>query len=164
MNRSLSPARGAALLFLCCAASLVPVPSGAGPKRAPGGASARRNILSVPKPGSPERKAILDAARAPIQKDLKQRIVFVVRHLATQDGWAFLYSELQRPDGKRIDYSRTRYRDAVEAGAFDSGSGVLLRKRGGQWRVVQYALGPTDVAWDDWDRRYGAPRAIFRMR
>jgi len=36
-----------------------------------------------------------------------------------------------------------------------------LHKAGGQWRVVQYVIGATDVAYLGWDRRFHAPAAIF---
>ena len=29
------------------------------------------------------------------------------------------------------------------------------------WQVVTYALGPTDVAWEGWDKEYHAPPGIF---
>lgn len=51
----------------------------------------------TPKPGSAERKAIMDAMRA--VGDVPDR-KFVVRHLKVQSGWAWLVADPQSADGK----------------------------------------------------------------
>lgn len=49
----------------------------------------------------------------------------------------------------------------MEAGAFDELATALLRREGAAWRVVAFDLGATDVVWEPWPRRFGAPREIF---
>src|SRR5262245_3042613 len=71
----------------------------------------------TPKSGSPERKAIVDALRAPVEKDLRRKVVFKIDHLKLQDGWAFLIGRPQQPDGKRMDYRGTQYEEAIKDGA-----------------------------------------------
>ena len=115
----------------------------------------------TPDKGSPERKAITDALRLPVQKKLKQDVIFKIDHLMVQNGWAFLVATPQRADGGAIDYRDTPYADAYNAGAFDNGVVALLHKVGGQWRVTQYVIGATDVPYVDWDKRFHAPKAIF---
>ena len=115
----------------------------------------------MPEKGSAERKAITDALRLSIQKKLKQEVVFRIDHLKAQNGWAFLLAAPQRADGGAIDYRDTPYADAYNAGAFDNNVMALLHKIGGQWRVMQYVIGATDVAYTGWDRRFHAPSAIF---
>jgi hypothetical protein len=39
---------------------------------------------------------------------------------------------------------------------------VLLRKQGEKWKIVIYSIGPTDVVYEDWDRKYKAPPDIFK--
>jgi hypothetical protein len=112
--------------------------------------------------GDPVRRAVVDALRPPVERELRQKVVFKIDHLKTQDGWAFLRGVPQQPGGKAVDYRRTPHRDALEAGAFDDWICALLRKRGPKWRVVTYQIGATDVPYEDWDRRYGAPRGLFR--
>src|SRR5947208_347655 len=51
----------------------------------------------APKPGSPERKAIVDAMRA--KGDIPDR-VFVTRYLMVQDGWAWIVADPKSRDGK----------------------------------------------------------------
>ena len=117
----------------------------------------------TPERGSTERKAILDALRVPVEKQLKQPVIFKLDHLMVQSGWAFLLGQPQRPDGAQVDYSGTVYQDAVDAGAFDDGIVALLRNTNGKWRVTQYVIGATDVPYVDWDKKYRAPRAIFKL-
>src|SRR6266851_10235140 len=114
-----------------------------------------------PDKGSAERKAIVDALRVPVQKKLKQEVIFKIDHLKVQSNWAFLLGVPRRPDGSEIDYRDTPYADAYNAGAFDNSVMALLHKVGGQWRVVQYVIGATDVAYLGWDRKFSAPAAIF---
>lgn len=113
----------------------------------------------TPDKGSAERKAILDALRAPVERDLKQKIVFVTDSLKVQGNWAFASGRPTRPDGSRPDLSRTAWKDSEDL--FDDNFFGLLRKTGGKWKVVTHALGCTDVCYADWWRRYKAPKVIF---
>lgn len=115
----------------------------------------------VPERGSVERKAIVDALRVPVEKAVKQPVIFKIEHLKTQNNFAFLLGQPQQPDGTALDYHGTAYQDAVDAGAFDDGIVALLRKVNAKWRVVQYVIGATDVPYVEWDKKYGAPKGIF---
>lgn len=115
-----------------------------------------------PKPDSPERKAILEAIRKPVEKELKQHVVFTSTQFNVDGDWAFFTGVPRRPDGKKIDYLRTGYKIAVENGAFDDGICALVRKRNAKWQLVTHVIGATDVPWVDWDKEYGAPSGIFR--
>ena len=116
----------------------------------------------TPKAGAPERKAILDAIRIPVEKRLDQAVAFKVEVMNIKGDWAFVRGVPQRPDGSKIDYRQTVYREAVENGAFDDWFCALVRLRAGKWQVVTYAIGATDVVWEPWARQYKAPRAIFQ--
>ena len=120
---------------------------------------------STPAPNSPERKAIMNALRAPVEQQLKRKVIFKVDELRVKDGWAFLRGVPQQPGGKAMDYRGTPYDEARKAGAFDDWICALLRKQGSgskaRWRVVTYQIGATDVPYDGWDREYKAPSSIF---
>lgn len=119
----------------------------------------------TPGPGSPLRKAVVDALRPVVGKELGKKpggIVFRIEHLKVQNGWAFLRGTPLRANGKRMDYRGTRYEQALREGMFDDGVVALLRRQNGRWRVIASVIGATDVPYEDWDRRYKAPRAIFR--
>ncbi len=115
----------------------------------------------TPEKGSPERKAILDALRVPVEKELKQRIVFVTDNFKVQGTWVFVSGTPQNPVGGRPDYRNTVYWDAFKSDAFDNNFFALLRKTGSRWRVVIKAIGCTDVCYADWWRTHKAPKAIF---
>jgi hypothetical protein len=115
----------------------------------------------TPEKGSPERKAILDALRLPIERDLKQKVVFVADNFNVQGAWAFVSGTPQNANGGEPDYARTKYADQVDTGAFDNNFFALLKKTGGKWKVTTYAIGCTDVCYAYWWRKYRAPKAIF---
>ena len=115
----------------------------------------------TPGKGSAERKAIMDALRVPVERELKQKVVFVVDHIKVQGSWAFVNGSPQSPSGGQPDYRKTEYWDAVESDAFDNNYFALLRKTRGKWQVSTYAIGCTDVCYWGWWDEYKAPKAIF---
>lgn len=50
----------------------------------------------TPEIGSAERKAILEALRIPVERELKQKIVFAADHFKVQGSWAFVSGSPQR--------------------------------------------------------------------
>ena len=115
----------------------------------------------TPKVGSPERQAVLDAARVPVEKDLGQPIVFQIKTLRVTPDWAFVYGMPKRPDGKPIDYSKSIYGQDVADGDFGEGAAVLLARQGDGWRLITYSVGFGDVVWDTWDEEFGAPAWLW---
>lgn len=124
-----------------------------------GGLISYGQAVYEPPKGSAERKAILDVLRVPVERDLKQKIVFIADDFKIQGEWAFVGGRPTTPTGDDPDLKNTAW--AEQEDMFDDNFFGLLRKRGGKWRVVAYALGCTDVCYVDWWRRYRAPRAIF---
>jgi hypothetical protein len=124
------------------------------------GAAVGQSVYT-PEKGSEVRKAILNAIRAPVEKELNQKIVFAAKNFNVAGNWAFLGGDPQIPGGGAPDYSGTLYQEAKDADMFDNNFFGLLKKTGGKWKVVHYAIGCTDVCYADWWRRYKAPKAIF---
>src|SRR4028118_2252402 len=110
----------------------------------------------TPEKGSAERKAIMDSLRVNAKniKGLSGNIIFTVDKLQVQNGWAFIFASPQSADGKPL----TKFQEWCE---FDQQIIALLRKSGKSWRVVARHVCPSDVSYEDWDKRYGAPRSIF---
>jgi len=103
-----------------------------------------------------ERRAILDAMRPTIEQRLRGPVEFVVRRIAVRSGWALVIADPQRPGGGRIDGRRIfgedyQYMDGLTVNA-------VLRLSQGRWRLVDHAIGPTDVWYCD--PALGAPRAL----
>jgi hypothetical protein len=115
----------------------------------------------TPAKDSPERKAVLDALRVPVERDLKKKTTFAIDHFKIQGSWAFLYGKPRKADGSRMDYRGTKYQAAVNEGMFDDNFFALLRKTGGKWKVATFAIGCTDVCYATWWRDHKAPKTIF---
>ncbi len=135
------------LIALCCLAALP-------------AAHAQRSY--TPAAGSPERKAIMDVLRVPVEADLRQKVVFKVQHLRIVGPWALARVVPIRPDGSDIDYSRTKYRDELEEGAFDGEGEALLRNGGAGWQLLEWRFGASDTEVDIWLEKYRAPAALNR--
>ncbi len=104
------------------------------------GGPAQTRAAYTPARGSTERKAILHALRSNMRRSDSRPVVFVVRHLKLQNGWAWLQVEPQSPDG------RSRY----------EGEAALLQRRGGRWQVVERmpALGEREGTSQEADCAY----------
>lgn len=75
----------------------------------------------IPLPGDPQRKAILDALRKELKRQHGMELVFVVGYIKSKDGWAWVETKPQSPDG------RQHYEDVS----------ALLHMRNDTWRVVE---------------------------
>ena len=99
--------------------------------------------------------------RVPVEEELNQAVLFVIETFEVEDDFAFVLSHTIQPSGAPIDYSRTPYLQAVQAGGFSDEAIGLLHWSGGSWKVLTYDVGATDVPWLDWPQDYGAPQAVF---
>ena len=111
---------------------------------------------------SPERKAILEAVKQKLRPDLNLFPKMVVESLVLKNGFAFFKGRVKNPDGQDIDFLKTTYKQALKDGVFDGdGTMALLKKSVSGWKVLAYAIGPTDVAWACWWKEFKAPKDIF---
>jgi hypothetical protein len=110
------------------------------------------------------RKELLDALRPAVEQDLGQPVRFVVRKLRVEGGWAFAYVRPQTPDGRPIDFTKTRHAERVEAGVFDGDDlFALLQRKAGRWTVREFVIGPTDVAYAAWPDDYGVSYELIGL-
>ena len=118
----------------------------------------------TPKPGSPERAAIMDAIRGPAQKDLKQTLIFKVDQLRVAGEWAYARVSPTRPDGGELDYSKTKYQKQINLGAFDpQGEALLFKEEDGEWTVVEWVFGSTDVPSAGWSSKHpDIPKSLLQ--
>ena len=127
-----------------------------------GFACAAAQGVTQPPQGSRLRKELLDAVRPVFERETEGPVEFVVHRLNVMGGWAFGDVFLQRPGGRRIDWSKTKFAEDERNGAFDpGGSFFLLKYSGSNWTVVEFATGPTDVAWDSWRQDHHLPGQLF---
>ena len=124
--------------------------------------SARAGDFHQPPKGSALRASILDAARPVFENEIGGPIEFVVTTLNVLDEWAYGDVKLQRPGGTPIDWSKTKFAEDNAQGVLETGHNLVLLQEGGDgWTVVEYAIGPTDVAWDWWRQQHGIPAELF---
>jgi hypothetical protein len=110
---------------------------------------------------SPERKVILDAVRASVERRLGIKVVFVVDRITVFGDWAFASVHPRNEAGNRIDYRRTRIAKDFDPEHDSDLAGALLRRKDAAWSVVEEAFLPTDVYWEEWEAKYKLPRALF---
>lgn len=135
--------------------------SGVAESKDESGKSASNDKLHTPEKGSEERQAIMNALRVPVEKELKQEIIFAPNHIKVLGNWAFISGEPLNKTGKRPNYNGTAYAEDIENGVFDNNFFALLKRTGNAWKVTTYALGCTDVCYLDWNKKYNAPKEIF---
>jgi hypothetical protein len=123
--------------------------------------SAAGQTVTHPDKGSAERTTLLDTIRPSVEKELKQKIVFVINQINVEATWAFVDGRLRTPSGKVPNWKNTPYAQAAKYGAQSDGISALLRLTRGKWKIVTSAIGCTDVCYVDWWRKYKAPKAIF---
>lgn len=101
------------------------------------------NGIFVPPPGSALRKSVLEGLRPPVEKRLGPNVEFKVTVIRVEHDWAFVVADPQRKGGKPIDGRRIFGED------FENMDGLrvdaVLRKQAGRWKVVDHAIGATDV-------------------
>ena len=120
-----------------------------------------QTAVHEPKPGTKERKAVLDALRPYVQKRVGGKIEFKVEWLRSNGETAFFSGTPQRPGGAdRLDED-DRYAEQDREGMFGGGVAALMKRKGGKWTPDTVWIGPTDVPWDGlWTKR-GLARSLF---
>jgi hypothetical protein len=113
---------------------------------------------------NPERDAMTAALAPRVEAEIGRSVSFSVTTMHTESNWGWLVAQPWTPDGARIDWSQTRYAERAAEGMLDGGGTTyaLLKRENGAWRVVDFAVGPTDVAWADWPQRHGAPASLMQ--
>ena len=103
----------------------------------------------TPKPGSAERKAILDALRMPVEREARQKVVFYGVSIKVEKGWAFVHAISMDKAGKK-----------AVLGDLDTAG--LLRKQNGRWKVLHWGVaGDIGVVCEAAKKYPNAPKAIF---
>lgn len=105
-----------------------------------------------PARGSADRARLMDALRPLAEWSLDAPIEFVVNDLRVQGDVAFAMVSPQRPGGKAIDLAETPLvlRDGQNPANMDGARiDALLKRAGGTWVAVHWAMGATDVWWSD---------------
>lgn len=99
-----------------------------------------------PRPGNIERRELLNLLRPIIARDLGAPIEFVVNEMRISGEYAFVSVDAQRPGGRRIDPSKTKWAGRLHPDIINCcHAQAIYQKRGNRWRILESALGATDV-------------------
>lgn len=150
--------RAAVLALILLALACSPAPHQQG-KAAPGEPG-----LPAGEAPDPDRDRMTAALAPRVEAEIGRPVSFTVNTMRVENDWGWLVAKPWTPEGVQIDWSQTRYADRAADGALD-GAGTtyaLLKRENGRWRVVDFAIGPTDAAWADWPERHGAPASLMR--
>ena len=122
---------------------------------------------------SPDYRALLGAARSPLDEAFGERMVLGDIQLARAGEWAFLQARMQAPGGGRPDYAGTDFAERAQAGGMSDLYVALLKHEAdasstpgahAAWRLVDSAIGPGDVAWLTWPRNHGVPPPLLGLK
>ena len=132
--------RGKAWLGACLGLLLLPVPCHAAPSKGP------VNATAAPARGTAQREAILNALRPSIEAQLGPSVVFLIKTIRVENGWAFVVADPRRKGGGYIngwayvpDYGDRLTLEVTAILHFDKG----------RWSLVRQQVGATDVWYCD---------------
>jgi len=75
--------------------------------------------------------------------------------------WVFLKARMRNSAGQPFDYAGTDLYQAAQVGTVSDRCAALLHRENGVWKLVDIAVGPTDVAWENWPTKHKAPADLF---
>jgi hypothetical protein len=110
-------------------------------------------------------QALLDALNPVLTRDIGQPVSLQTTTVNTRDEWAFIIGQPRKSDGTPIDWSTTTLAQRAADGVLD-GDGqtfALLKNVNGTWQVLEYVVGPTDVAHIEWAAKHGVPADILGL-
>lgn len=110
-----------------------------------------------------ENTLLLDALQPVLQQEIGQPISLTTTSSKVEGDWGWIVVQPLTPEGGQLDWSQTPFATRAAEGVLDGGGTTyaLLKRENNAWRVVDHAIGPTDVAWVDWPTEHGAPASLF---
>ena len=121
----------------------------------------RGSNAEEPARGTPEFRGIVSATGKFIEKDVGPAVGLVIRRIDIEGEWGYLNATIVQRSGAPLDWSQTRYAAAWASKSVSDQVMALLRREADQWRVVEYAFGPTTPVWQVWLARHQVPRGLF---
>ena len=117
--------------------------------------------VTTPRPGDPERKAVIGEVRVPMELTTRGPVIFDVGTLNVERPWAFFQGEAMRPGGKPIDHEGTAFEK--DGGSMDGWwVHAILYHSEGRWHLLDHHVAPTDLSYGYWPAHFGAPcRVVF---
>jgi|GEM_PF-2015266 len=112
----------------------------------------------------PEKKSIIEVIQKSMAAGLRvhpERLQLEPNFIKHSGDWVFISLNINNSKGQPFDYVGTDFYEAAQAGALRDSVEALLKKQNGKWEIMEVAINANDVAWEDWDVKYHAPKYIF---
>jgi hypothetical protein len=120
---------------------------------------------TAPPPPEVTRDLVLGSLRAAVSQEVGQPVSLQATTVNVRDEWAYVVAQPRKPDGSAIDWSTTTLAQRAADGVLD-GDGqtfALLKNVNGAWEVLEYVVGPTDVAHIEWAGKHGVPPDLLGL-
>lgn len=122
---------------------------------------------AAPLPGvnDEQTQALLNVLDPVLSTLIGQPVSLQPTTVNVRDEWAFIIGQPRKPDGTAIDWSTTTLAQRAADGVLD-GDGqtfALLKNVNGAWEVLEYVVGPTDVAHIEWAGKHGVPPDVLGL-
>lgn len=161
----------AALLAACQPTSDSQYPEGDEPAGAPADAApasaygpAGEALNNEVGDDDPIHDAVLTSASATLSEQVGVAVVIEPEIFRSEGDWAFVYGPVRMPDGSTVDWASTLLAEPASEGMMDGDLGVvLLNFADGDWRVVETAIGPTDVPQVSWPAEHHVSPALVGL-
>lgn len=116
--------------------------------------AAPRSSVTLPKPGSALRREILNTLRKPIEREVKQTVVFYDVTLRIKSDWAYVSATPRDTKGRQL----RRYSSPLT----DPDVAALLRRQGKRWKLLDWGASTDAEPIIRMRHRYPkAPRSLF---
>jgi hypothetical protein len=76
--------------------------------------------------------------------------------------WVFLTARMRNTAGQPFNFAGTDLYQAAQVGTVSDLCAALLHRENGVWKLVDIAVGPTDVAWENWPAKHKASADLFK--
>ncbi|MFO1253165.1 MAG: hypothetical protein U1E77_18995 [Inhella sp.] len=97
-------------------------------------------LICAGAPTASERREFLEAIRPEAERHARQKVLFKVKHLNFDGGWAVLVGSVVEQAGRSINWERTRDCDPN----LDKMLWVVAKRSGHSWRVLDMTICATE--------------------
>lgn len=129
----------------------------------PASAGEAPTYVALTKAGEqPERKKILDAARAKAQEVFNRKVRLVVRFMGMENNWAIALLVPLTEDGQGFDWPAAMQPSGAEGASQAGWIEVLLRRENGKWSVRDFTPEAEQLGLNAWPKKYpGIPQKLL---
>ncbi len=108
-----------------------------------------------------QKSVILSAVKILVEKEMTIPVSLQETYFNSEGNNAFITAAMQKPDGSKMDFSKTPFKMQDENGVFSEDVLALLKNENGAWKVKAIAVGATDVPSVCWHKEYKVSKTLF---